>query len=94
MLAFIIGGILGTYIGWRPVFGILIAVSAIVFMLSFRLKLDQGRPEVTIDAVGVLLAAGAIICIRFGFNNLNGWGLAVATANAPFSVLGASPAPS
>jgi predicted MFS family arabinose efflux permease len=63
VLAFVIGGILGTYIGWRPVFGLLIAVSAIVFLLSFRL------------------------------NNLNGWGIALATPNAPFSLLGLSPAP-
>ncbi len=28
VLAFVIGGVLGTYIGWRPAFGILIAVSA------------------------------------------------------------------
>src|SRR5690242_16993542 len=34
--AFLIGGVLGTYIGWRPAFGILIALSAIVFVLSFR----------------------------------------------------------
>jgi predicted MFS family arabinose efflux permease len=93
VLAFIIGGILGTYIGWRPVFGILIAVSAIVFLLSFRLRPDEGRSDVTIDGVGVVLAAAAIICISFGFNNLNGWGLALATPNAPFSVLGLSPAP-
>jgi len=93
VLAFIIGGILGTYIGWRPVFGILIAVSAIVFLLSFRLRHDEGRPDVTIDGVGVVLAATAIICISFGFNNLNGWGLVLATPNAPFSLLGLSPAP-
>jgi predicted MFS family arabinose efflux permease len=93
VLAFIIGGILGTYIGWRPVFGILIAVSAIVFLLSFRLKPDEGRSDVTIDVVGVVLAAAAIIFISFGFNNLNGWGVALATPNAPFSVLGLSPAP-
>jgi predicted MFS family arabinose efflux permease len=93
VLAFVIGGILGTYIGWRPVFGILIAVSAIVFLLSFRLKSDEGQPDVTIDMVGVVLAAAAIILISFGFNNLNGWGLALATPNAPFSLLGLSPAP-
>ncbi|MEW6450513.1 MAG: MFS transporter [Pseudomonadota bacterium] len=93
VLAFIIGGILGTYIGWRPVFGILIAVSAIVFLLSFRLRPDEGRSDVTIDGVGVVLAAAAIICISFGFNNLNGWGLFLATPNAPFSLLGLSPAP-
>jgi predicted MFS family arabinose efflux permease len=91
--AFLIGGILGTYIGWRPAFAILIAVAALVFALSFRLKPDQGRPEVEIDMIGVLLAAAAIILISFGFNNLNGWGLGVATPNAPFSVLGLSPAP-
>jgi predicted MFS family arabinose efflux permease len=93
VLAFVIGGILGTYIGWRPAFGILIAVSAIVFLLSFKLRSDQGRPDVTIDMVGVVLAAAAILLISFGFNNLNGWGLALATPNAPFSLLGLSPAP-
>src|SRR5215831_1937066 len=49
VLAFIIGGFLGTYIGWRPVFGILIGASAIVFLLSFRLKVHEGRRDVTID---------------------------------------------
>ena len=93
VLAFLIGGILGTYIGWRPAFGLLMGVSALVFLLSFRLKPDQGRPNVTIDGVGVLLAAGSIILISFGFNNLNGWGFGLAGPNAPFSLLGLSPAP-
>lgn len=91
--AFLIGGILGTYIGWRPAFGLLIALSAIVFVLSFRLKPDAGRPDVKIDLVGVLLAASAIVMISFGFNNLNRWGLGLATPNAPFDILGMSPAP-
>ncbi|OKO82358.1 MFS transporter [Bradyrhizobium sp. NAS96.2] len=93
VLAFVIGGVFGTYIGWRPAFGILIAVSAIVFLLSFRLKPDRGRPDIEIDLVGVALAASAIILISFGFNNLNGWGLALARPNAPFDLLGVSPAP-
>lgn len=93
VLAFVVGGILGTFIGWRPAFGILIAVSAIVFLLSFRLKTFPARPEVKIDMVGVLLAASAIILISFGFNNLNRWGLGLATPNAPFDLLGLSPAP-
>ncbi|GGF71848.1 MFS transporter [Azorhizobium oxalatiphilum] len=91
--AFLIGGMLGTYIGWRPVFGLLIAVSALVFLLSFRLKPDRGRPNVQIDMVGVLFAASAIILISFGFNNLNRWGLGFAQAAAPFSLFGLSPAP-
>jgi predicted MFS family arabinose efflux permease len=93
VLAFVIGGILGTFIGWRPAFGILIAVSAIVFFLSFRLKAVPGRPEIKIDPVGVVLAASAIILISFGFNNLNRWGLLQATGNAPFDIFGVSPAP-
>jgi predicted MFS family arabinose efflux permease len=93
VLAFVIGGILGTYIGWRPAFGILIVVSAIVLLLSFRLKPDQGRPEVKIDMIGVVLAAAAIVLISFGFNNLNRWGLGLAGPNAPFNVAGLSPAP-
>jgi len=93
VLAFLIGGVLGTFIGWRPAFGILIAVSALVLLLSFRLKPDEGRPDVKIDMVGVALAAAAIILISFGFNNLNRWGLGLATANAPFNLLGLSPAP-
>lgn len=93
VLAFVIGGVLGTFIGWRPAFGILIAVSAIVFFLSFRLKSDVGRPDVGVDMVGVLLAAAAIVLISFGFNNLNRWGLGLAGPNAPFDLLGLSPAP-
>ncbi|HYN38724.1 MAG TPA: MFS transporter, partial [Rhodospirillales bacterium] len=91
--AFVIGGMLGTFIGWRPVFGILIGLAVIVFFLSFKLKPAQGRPEVKIDLVGVVLAAGAIILISLGFNNLNRWGLGVARPGAPFEILGLSPAP-
>ncbi|MEH2513720.1 putative MFS family arabinose efflux permease [Nitrobacteraceae bacterium AZCC 1564] len=93
VLAFVIGGVLGTYIGWRPAFGVLIAASALAFLLSFRLRPDHGRPDVSIDIVGVILAAAAIIFMVFGFNNLNNWGILVATANAPFNLLGLSPAP-
>lgn len=91
--AFLIGGLLGTFIGWRPVFGILVALAGVVFLLSFKLKPEESRPEVKIDLVGVVLAAVAIIMIVFGFNNLNRWGLGVARPGAPFNVFGMSPAP-
>jgi len=93
VLAFVIGGVLGTFIGWRPAFAILIAVSALVFVLSFKLKPANSRPEVQIDLFGVLLTAAAIILISFGFNNLNRWGLGLARPAAPFDLLGMSPAP-
>lgn len=91
--AFLIGGFLGTSFGWRPAFALMVILAAIIFLLSFRLKRDQGRPEVTVDIVGVVLAAASIIVLTFGFNNLNGWGLLLATPAAPLTVLGVSPAP-
>jgi predicted MFS family arabinose efflux permease len=93
VLAFLIGGILGSSIGWRPSFGILIVVSAIVLMLSFKLKPTAGRPEVKIDLVGVLLTMSSISLISFGFNNLNRWGLGSVRPAAPFDIFGMSPAP-
>jgi len=93
VLAFLIGGILGSSIGWRPSFGILIVVAAIVVMLSFKLKPTVGRPEVKIDFFGVLLTASSISLISFGFNNLNRWGLGFARPGAPFDLFGMSPAP-
>src|SRR5262245_41531893 len=66
VLAFEVGGILGTYIGWRPAFGILIVASAIVFLLSFKLKPSTRRFDVRIDGIGVVLAAAAIILIKMG----------------------------
>ena len=88
--AFLIGGILGTFIGWRPAFGILIVLSAMVFALSFRLKPDQGRSDVQIDVADVVLAAAAIILISFGFSNLNRWELGMARPGAPFGITGLS----
>ena len=91
--AFLIGGLLGTFVGWRPLFGLLIVVAVIVFFLSFKLKPAESRPEVRIDLIGVVLAATSVILISFGFNNLNRWGLGVAGPGAPFDLLGLSPAP-
>jgi MFS family permease len=91
--AFLLGGVLGTFIGWRPLFGILIGVATLVLALSFRLRPTPARPEVRIDIVGVVLAASAIILITLGFNNLNRWGLGAARDSAPFDLLGLSPAP-
>jgi predicted MFS family arabinose efflux permease len=93
VLAFLIGGILGSSIGWRPSFGILVALAAIVLMLSFKLKPTTSRPEVKIDLLGVLLTASSISMISFGFNNLNRWGLGFARPAAPFDLFGMSPAP-
>ncbi|WP_449279199.1 MFS transporter [Leucobacter sp. GX0328] len=91
--AFLIGGTLGTLVGWRPVFFVTLGLAAIVFVLSFKLRGDRGNPNIRIDLVASVLIGAAIVLLTLGFNNLNGWGILLAEPGAPFSVLGLSPAP-
>jgi len=91
--AFLVGGTLATFVGWRPVFGIVLALAVAVFLFSFRLRSDAGDRSVRIDLVAALLIGGGIVALTLGFNNLNGWGVLEATAAAPFDVVGLSPAP-
>lgn len=91
--AFFLAGALGTWIGWRWAFGIIIPFTLVVLFLSLRLKPVPKISGVTIDGVGVVLAATSIILISVGFNNLNAWGVFFANAAAPFTVIGVSPAP-
>lgn len=92
-LAFFVAGLFGTLLSWRLSFGILSILSLIVFALSFRLQPIPRQTGVKIDAVGVVLAALAVMLISLGFNNLNAWGILVAKPAAPFDLLGLSPAP-
>jgi MFS family permease len=93
VLAFLIAGWLGTALSWRYSFGILAVLSIAVLVLSFRLSPIKRQANVKIDLTGAILAALAVSLISFGFNNLNAWGLIVATPNAPFTLFGLSPAP-
>ncbi|MFB8189993.1 MFS transporter [Microbacterium sp. NPDC055988] len=91
--AFLIGGTLGTLVGWRPMFFIVFGIAVVVFALSFTLRGDHGDASIRIDLVASLLIGAGIVLLTLGFNNLNSWGAVAATADAPFSVLGLSPAP-
>ncbi|WP_024803586.1 MFS transporter [Nocardia sp. BMG51109] len=91
--AFLIGGALGTLVGWRPVFAIVIGIAVLVFVFSFTLRSDRGDAAITIDLVGAVLIGAAIVVLTLGFNNLNAWGVFFADESAPFDVLGVSPAP-
>ncbi len=91
--AFFLGGALGTLIGWRPVFAIVLGIAIVVFLLSFALRGDRGDPGIRIDLVGAVLIGLAIVSLTLGFNNLNGWGVLSASDDAPFDVGGVSPAP-
>ena len=91
-LAFFVAGYLGTFLSWRYSFGLLTFVSIIVFLLSFQLKPIPRQTGIKIDAIGVILSAIAVILISFGFNNLNSWGIVLASDAAPFDLVGLSPA--
>lgn len=93
VLAFLIIGSLERFVGWRAAFGLLILHALCILVLSHKLKPSHARPEVKIDVVGVILAAAGIIILTLGVNNIRNWGLFLAGPNAPFQVLGLSPAP-
>src|SRR5215471_19107631 len=93
VLAFLIAGFLGTWIGWRYSFGVLGVLAAGVLLLGKRLSPVESRRDLRIDAAGVVLAAFAIVLISVGFDSANRWGLLLAAPGAPFSLLGLSPAP-
>ncbi|NLU82503.1 MFS transporter [Rhodococcus sp. HNM0569] len=92
MSAFFLGGALGTLVGWRPVFAIVLALAVAVFAFSFTLRSDKGDAGIRIDLVAAVLIGAGVVMLTLGFNNLNAWGVFFADANAPFDVLGVSPA--
>lgn len=92
-VTFLIAGYLATVLSWRYTYGLLVLLAVVVLVLSFRLTPIPRQPSIRIDSVGVLLSAAAIALILFGFNNLQTWGPLLAEEEAPFSLLGVSPAP-
>jgi MFS family permease len=92
-VTFVIAGFLATALSWRYSYGLIVVLATVVVILSFRLTPIPRQPNIRIDLVGVVLSAAAIALILLGFNNLQTWGLLVATGAAPFSLLGLSPAP-
>jgi len=93
VLALLIAGTFASTIGWRWSFVLIAALGAVNLLLSFRFKPVAAQKELSIDIVGALLAAASIILLSFGFSGLTSWGAFLATPNAPFDVLGISPAP-
>ncbi len=93
VLALIIAGSVATLIGWRVTFGLLVALSAAIFLLSARFNPVKNEAAVTLDMVGAILIALAIFLISIGCNNLTEWGVLLGSPRAPFTVLEMSPAP-
>jgi predicted MFS family arabinose efflux permease len=90
--AFFIAGILGTFLGWRYAFGLVVPFSAATLLLSLRLKPVARVPGMQIDGIGALLAVVAAGLISVGVDHFHAWGVVLAKALAPFDVLGLSPA--
>jgi predicted MFS family arabinose efflux permease len=93
VVAFLVAGSLGTWIGWRYPFGLLVALAACVFVLGQRLAPIESQRDLRIDLVGFGLVVLAIPLISIGFNSIDTWGVLLAGPKAPFGVLGLSPAP-
>ncbi|MDR6988375.1 MFS family permease [Paenarthrobacter nitroguajacolicus] len=93
VLALLIAGWFATTIGWRYSFGLMVVLGAVNLLLSFRLKAVPAQPNLKIDWTGAIIAAVAIILLSFGFSGLSAWGTWFATEQAPFEILGLSPAP-
>lgn len=91
VLAFLVIGVLGSLVSWRFGFGFIVMIAICGLVLSLRLKPIKRETQLKIDWVGAALAGLAIILISIGFNNLNAWGMLLASPQAPFSVLGVSP---
>ncbi|MCT9869792.1 MFS transporter [Paenarthrobacter aurescens] len=93
VLALLIAGWFATTIGWRYSFGLMVVLGAINLLLSFKLKSVPAQTQLKIDWTGSIIAAVAIILLSFGFSGLSAWGTWFATPQAPFDILGLSPAP-
>lgn len=93
VFAFLIAGALATWIGWRFTFGVLVALSAVIYVLSRRLKASKVRSEAGFDAFGMVLSALAVLLISLGANNLTRWGPLLANPHAPISIFDMSPSP-
>ena len=90
--AFFVAGVVGTVLGWRYAFGLVVPFAALTLLLSRRLAPVPSVPNVTIDGVGTLLAVATTVLISLGVNAFSNWGVVLAAAAAPVSVLGISPA--
>lgn len=93
VLALLLAGWFATTIGWRYSFGLMVVLGAINLLLSFRLKTIPAQPALKIDWTGAIIAAVSIIFLSFGFSGLSSWGIWFATGQAPFNIMGLSPAP-
>ncbi|MEG0418149.1 MFS transporter [Gordonibacter sp.] len=80
--------------GFRITFGALGAYFLLIFLASFGIpKTEQAAGKLKFDTVGTVLAIVGLFLFLFGISRVSVWGLLTASATAPFSIGGISPAP-
>jgi len=84
----LLAGLLATWPGWRYAYGVFILLALGVYALSEKVVAGRGRQRVSIDVIGVLLAAMAVYLIGTGCNNLYDWGAWRASEREPFGRAG------
>ncbi len=89
----IICGLLVDHLGWRAAFAAIAGLCIVIFAGSFLVP-TPAKPErkVTFDLPGVLLTVIGLFSLILGFLKVSSWGL-ITPFNAPFTVMGISPAP-
>jgi len=73
----VLGGFLLGWLHWRSIFYVRIPIGLIVLMMALLfLKKDQRRVEkVNFDLWGTLFSSGGLVCLMFGVNQINRFGL-------------------
>src|SRR5262249_35366599 len=67
-VTFVVAGFLATVLSWRYSYWLLVVLSVVVLVLSFRFTPIPRQPAIKVDVVGVVLSATAIALILFGLN--------------------------
>jgi len=93
LAGFLLAGVFGSLLDWRYTFALMIPFAAATALLGSRMDAVERQPDMTIDFLGAALAAAAIVLLSLGVNGFVDWGVVLASRDAPFSVLGLSPAP-
>ncbi len=91
--ALLLAGVFAEWIGWRYSFALVTLLAMGTYIFSSVLQPDLPLARTKIDVVGIILAAGAILLLGIGCNNIVDWGAWYATQRAPFRFFTLSPAP-
>jgi MFS family permease len=91
-VAVLVGGAVNSLAGWRAPFWLLSGVAVVILLASLGLRPSKPGAGMEIDWIGAALSGLAIPLLTIGINNVDEWGVLVASAGAPARPFGLSPA--